>query len=405
MQTSSPARQWSLGPAVMVTAAFIGPGTVTTAWMAGARYQLSLLWVVILSALAAILLQEMAARLGVLTGHGLGESLRGHFTHPFARGATAALVIVAIGVGNAAYQTGNLLGAAIGLQKLVGLDMHWLILSVVGTAAVLLATGSYRTVEGCLISFVALMGVTFVISAVISSTHSDFPLSTIVSAFPPHSFLTVLALVGTTIVPYNLFLHASAAAKRWSATTNHDEALRAARRDCVISITIGGVITAAILVTAAVTMQGRDPNSVQGMATALNTALGDTAARWMFASGLAAAGLTSAITAPLAAAYAISGILGWSTDPHRWSFRVIWILILGCGTILAMTFGKSPLQTIVVAQAANAVLLPCIAAFLWTVCHGQLLGKHRNGRLTNVLVACLLLSLAGLSAWNIWKLI
>lgn len=105
-----------LGPGMIVAAAFIGPGTVTTASMAGAGYGYTLLWAMLFSILATITLQEMTARLGTQAKMGLGEAIRHKSTNRFLRYVSFALVISAIVIGNAAYESGNLAGAVLGFE-------------------------------------------------------------------------------------------------------------------------------------------------------------------------------------------------------------------------------------------------------------------------------------------------
>ena len=102
----------NLGPGIIVTAAFVGPGTIATATHAGANYGFSLLWALLFSIAATIILQEMAARLGLVTRKGLGEAIRDILPRGPLKSISIALVVVAIGFGNAAFQTGNISGAA-----------------------------------------------------------------------------------------------------------------------------------------------------------------------------------------------------------------------------------------------------------------------------------------------------
>jgi NRAMP (natural resistance-associated macrophage protein)-like metal ion transporter len=95
--------RFRIGPGALVTAAFIGPGTITTCTLAGAKFGYALLWGMVFSVAATIILQEMAARLGIISKNGLGEALRAHFTKPAAKIITAILVISAITLGNAAF--------------------------------------------------------------------------------------------------------------------------------------------------------------------------------------------------------------------------------------------------------------------------------------------------------------
>jgi Mn2+/Fe2+ NRAMP family transporter len=108
------------------------------------------------------------------------------------------------------------------------------------------------------------------------------------------------------------------------------------------------------------------------------------AARVCFALGLLAAGLTSAVTAPLAAAWAVAGACGWPAQLDDRRFRAVWATVLAVGTAFAVTDAQ-PLATILFAQAANGLLLPVVAiALLWVANREDLLGSHRNGLVSNV---------------------
>ena len=114
----SGSKSFGLGPAVLLTAAFIGPGTVMAASSAGAEYGYVLLWAIAFSVFATIVLQEMAARLGIASGGGLSQAIKTSIKNRLLRFLTLALVLLAIFVGNSAYQTGNILGAAAGVLSM-----------------------------------------------------------------------------------------------------------------------------------------------------------------------------------------------------------------------------------------------------------------------------------------------
>jgi len=387
----------------VVAAAFIGPGTVTTATVAGARFGTALLWALLFGTLATIVLQEMAARLGLMTGHGLGEAIRQRFAAGPLRALAVGLVISAVAVGNAAYETGNLLGASLGLQGALGGDARLWALLVGGLASVLLATGSYRIVERVMIGLVALMSVMFLLTAVaLAPSLAEIARGLFVPSWPDASALWVaVGLLGTTVVPYNLFLHAGAASQRWQGV----EDLPSARRDLVLSIAIGGAVSMAILLTAAGTLGaaasagtsdgGAPITSAAQMAQALEPLLG----KWAplaFSVGLFAAGITSSITAPLAAAWATAGALGWPLDLRDRRLRIVWGGIVGVGVALAL-IGLRPVPAILFAQAANGILLPAVAIFLLLAANdSRLMGDNANGLGSNliggavVLVALLL---------------
>ncbi|MGN0293779.1 MAG: divalent metal cation transporter, partial [Lachnospiraceae bacterium] len=106
----------NIGPGALVAAAFIGPGTVTTCTKSGANSGYTLLWAMLFSTIATIVFQEMAARLGIVTQKGLGENIRERIVNPVLKGIAILIVIVAIFVGNSAYETGNITGGILGLQ-------------------------------------------------------------------------------------------------------------------------------------------------------------------------------------------------------------------------------------------------------------------------------------------------
>ena len=377
----------SLGPGLLVTAAFMGPGTVTTSSIVGAKFGFALLWAIAFSILATIVLQEMAGRLGLVSRQGLGKALSKAFEAPYMRFITIALIIAALAVGNAAFETGNIVGAAIGLQALAGGAVQvWSI--VIGIIAFLLLTlGVYKIIERALIGLVVLMSVVFLLAAITARPDLHMILAGLLGPrIPQGSLLSVIALIGTTVVPYNLFLYSNLVQEKWSDRLSIRQSISEFRFDTIASILLGGLITIAIVATAAAAFWGQniEIESAAAMAQQLEPLLGSTA-RIFFSVGLFAAGITSAITAPLATAYATCGALGWEQSLKSGRFRSIWIAILATGTILAAT-GQKPIQAIVFAQAANGILLPIVAVFLLIVMNRtDLLGEFKNRAITNIL--------------------
>lgn len=380
-----------MGPGLLVTAAFIGPGTVTTATLAGASFGFALLWAVVFSAAATLILQEMSARIGLVARMGPAEALRVSIENPMLRGFALVLVILAIGFGNAAFQTGNITGAAIGLEAAAGGSSRLWSILIGASAGVMLFFGTYRHIERLLIVLVVLMSAAFITTAWIARPPIHSLLDGLIPRIPDGSMLTVIALIGTTVVPYNLFLHAGAVQVKWPAHVPLRESLSQARWDAGLSIGIGGLVTFSIVLTAASFFaQGTTIESASRMADQLVPHLG-SGARYLFLAGLTAAGLTSAVTAPLAAAYATCGALGRPADLTSTSFRAIWFAVLVIGTILA-SLGQNPIQAIRFAQAFNGLLLPIVAVFLLYVMNRRrLLGEHTNGPLANVLGAIVVL--------------
>jgi len=385
------------GPGILVTAAFIGPGTITTASTAGANFGFALLWALVFSIFATIVLQEMSARLGLVTRAGLAEAMRSTFHSKLFGRLSVLLVVAAVGFGNAAYEAGNIAGAALAITSVSDIDRSSAAIALGILSALLLASGRYRVLEVALIVLVLTMSAVFIIAAImVAPALGEIMSSLLRPTMPAGSTLTAIALIGTTVVPYNLFLHANAVREKWDDSVPLDAALSQSRWDTGLSIGLGGLITLAILATAATAFfQTGLEFGGQSMAVQLEPLLGSTA-KYIFALGLFAGGLTSAITAPLAAAYAVCGALGWSQGLGNWQFRVVWGTVLLSGTVFA-ALGAKPLTAILFAQVANGFLLPVVAVFLLVVMNRRvLLGKYCNGPLANVLGVMVVLVTAGL---------
>ncbi|MCC5878568.1 MAG: Nramp family divalent metal transporter [Idiomarina sp.] len=418
------------GPATLVAAAFIGPGTVVTASMAGAQFGYGLLWALLFAIIATTILQEMAARVGVVTGAGLGESLRQVVSQPLLKVGFIMLVVAAVVVGNSAFQGGNLTGAGMGADGLWA-DARWVEFSrqtlginpwsfiIGGIAIVVLWGGYYQRIEKILIGLVVLMSLAFLTTFALSRPDMLAILRGLfVPRIPDGGGLTTMALIGTTVVPYALFLHAASAARRWPAYSTLEgnqsqlsmaqqdqqttRSLSEARADIRTSIPLGGLVTLAILSTAAAAFFNQ-PGTITGaadLARSLQPVFG-TSATYLMAGGLLAAGVSSAITAPLASAYALTGVLGWSTDMRGWPFRLTWLTIIVIGMIIS-SLGIQPVTLIVFAQVANGILLPFITGFLLLAVNHPGLGRFANSRRQNILGGLVFLVALVLGGRSIW---
>lgn len=359
---------WSI-----IAAAFIGPGTVTTAAKAGSGFGLGLLWALVFSIIATLVLQEAAARLTLVTGKNLGEIIGRQNT---GSGRSLAIVLFgAIALGCGAYQAGNLLGALAGLQLFGEVSRWWLLL--LGTlATALLWTGNFKLITSTLAVVVACMGITFcwvALGAEVSII--DFSQG-LIPQINDQSALLVIGLIGTTIVPYNLFL---------ASGLSKGQSLSDMRWGLIIAILLGGFITLAIMLAGT---QVEGEFSFAGLAAALDNRLGSLGAPFL-ATGLFAAGFSSAITAPLAAA--VTGQSLFSSSSQDWLpqgkfFRLTWGIVLWSGLIFALT-EVQPIPAIIAAQAINGVILPLVAVFLLIVINDQRLlsEAHTNPTWLNLL--------------------
>jgi Mn2+/Fe2+ NRAMP family transporter len=370
-----------IGPGVLVAAAFIGPGTVTACTLAGANFGYALLWAMLLSIIATIVLQEMAARIGIIQQKGLADVIKTELKSTWSKYVVLGIIIAAIIIGNAAYEGGNIGGATLGLEAIFGsghTKLYAIIITVIAFA--LLSFGNYKTLEKVLVSLVIIMSLSFIATAII--TKPDFGellKGLFIPTTPNDSILTIIALVGTTVVPYNLFLHASLVSEKWKTK----EELPIARRDTIISIAVGGLVSMCIIIVAT-SISNNNISSVIDLAEGLEPLFG-TAAKYFMGIGLFAAGITSAVTAPLAAAYVANSCFGWNATLKDKRFKAVWMLIMIIG-VSFLLLGIKPIEVIKFAQISNGILLPVIAIFLlWIVNKKSVLGKYKNTLFQNVL--------------------
>ena len=403
-------KKWfqNIGPGTLVAAAFIGPGTVTLCTLAGVNFGFNLLWAMLLSIIATIVLQEMAARLGIISQKGLSEVIREELKNPILNQFITILILSAIVVGNASYEAGNISGGILGLETIFGefkynfgdLSINFMSIIIGVIAFVLLYIGNYKFLEKALVTLVLLMSFSFVITAVVTRPNIlQILKGMFVPRFPDKSLLTIIGLIGTTVVPYNLFLHASLVKERW----HKKEDLIFAKKDTFISILLGGLVSMSIIVSAASISSTNILNAAE-LAKGLAPLYGDFA-KYFLALGLFAAGITSAITAPLAAAYVAKGCLGFKGGLQSKSFRLVWIIILFLG-VLFSSIGIKPIEIIKFAQVANGMLLPVIAGILlWIMNKKNILENYVNSKFQNILGFIILAITIFLGAKGILKVI
>ena len=338
---------WSI-----ISAAFIGPGTVTTASKAGASFQLALLWALFFSTFATIILQEAAARITIASGKSLGEIIALKYQNSSSK--LSWIVFLSIAFGCAAYQAGNMLGAIEGMKLITVFSPKIMTVGLALFAFAILMLGNFRSIANILGIVVALMGIAFIYVAYQTNfSFGGILQSAVVPSFPQGSSLLIIGLVGTTIVPYNLFL---------ASGISQGQSISEMRIGIVIAVLIGGLISMAIMLVGS---QLTSEFSFAALADMMKIRMGDFGGS-LFAFGLFAAGLTSSITAPLAAAVTAKSLFG--SEKKEWdvngkNFKMVWGVILLIGLISGLTIGK-PILAIIAAQAINGILLPIVAIFL-----------------------------------------
>lgn len=395
----------NMGPAAIVAATIIGPGTVTTCSLAGVSFQYALGWAILFAVIATSVLQLMTSRLGIITGKGLAEVIREIYKDSWIKVPLAVIVVFAIGMGNSAYQSGNMIGASMGLGTIFNLPLIFWNICISIIVFALLWTCKYKVLEKFMIALVFVMVILFVFTAIIVKPDLGAMLKgLLIPSIPAGSILITMGVIGTTIVPHCLYYHSALTAIKWNGI-DKKEALKNNNFDVIFNIVLAGVISYAIIITGAA-MFGLGIKVSSGADLAKQLApLAGSWSKYFFGAGLFAAGITSSIAAPMSAALAISGIMGWSTDLKETKNRVVWILVLAAGFLVTAT-GYSPIKVIVAAQAFNGILLPISTIILLIVMNNKKsLGDYTNNTRQNILGVAIVLITIILGAKTLWSVI
>jgi manganese transport protein len=331
----------------VISAAFIGPGTVTTAVTAGSQFQTQLLWAVVFATVACVVLQEASARIVIASGLNFGQALESKFgskTGFWIKWIVAGPVLL----GCAAYEAGNILGAVSGSSILLEGDGKIYTTIITLIAGFILWHGGNRWISTIMTVLVGLMGVAFLLLAMKGDfIFSDLVKSSIIPNIPVGSEWLTLALVGTTIVPYNIFI---------GSAISKGHTIPLMRIGLTISVLIGGLITCWIMLAGT---QIGVFSSFAELASLFENKIG-TIGSIALGLGLFAAGFSSAITSPFAASLIASTVFG---AEKRSVVRFAWMSVLLTGFAFGIS-GIKPIPVILAVQALNGLILPLLTYFL-----------------------------------------
>lgn len=392
-----------MGPGFIAGVAGNDAGGITTYSVMGAQTGFGLLWVFPLTIVVLAVVQEMAARLGVVTGQGLSDLIRDRYGVRWTALAMGVLIIA-----NVANTVAEFAGASAALSIFgVPATVTVPVLAVIIWALVLFA--SYRTVERVFLS-IALVFLAYVAAAILAHPdwgHVATALVTPNLALSGATILLLVQVVGTTITPYQMFYLQSAVAEKGI----DEEELRMEQADAFVGSAWTNIIAIFIVVACA---QALFLNGVTTIGSAADAAraLGPFAGGFstvLFGVGLFGASALAATIMPISTAFVVCEAFGLESGVgKRFSdapvFFGLYTLILAIGAAIVLVAGQHPIGLILSSQFLQGLLLPIVLIFMVLLVNDRrLLGRHTNGRTRNVLaVACVglvaILSLAGLGA-------
>lgn len=242
----------NIGPGLLVTVGFIDPGNWASNFAAGSSYGYVLLWVVTLSTIMLIALQHNVAHLGIVTGLCLSEATEKYAPHWIGRPILVTAFMASISTSLA-----EILGAAIALQMLFGIPIVWGALLSTAAVLILLFTNSYKRIERLIITFVSMIGLSFIYELFL--VRIDWPATTqgwVVPSIPEGSMLIVMSVLGAVVMPHNLFLHSELVQSRQinkKDKNSIERALKFELFDTLFSMLVGWAINSAMIILAATT--------------------------------------------------------------------------------------------------------------------------------------------------------
>lgn len=329
-----PRRHWwkrafgFFGPAYLVSVGYMDPGNWATDLAGGSQFGYSLIWVLLMSNLMALLLQSLSARLGIVRGRDLAQANR----ELYPRRMNFVLYILAE-VAIAATDLAEVLGMAIGIYLLTGLDMIWgVLITILDTFLLLfLQRLGIRKMEAFIIGLVAVIGLSFLVEIILARPDMGEVARGLVPSIPgPGALLIITGIIGATVMPHNLYLHSALVQTR--KIGRDEKSIRSALRymfvDSAIALNLAFLVNAGILVLAAAVFftTGRtDVAKIEEAHQLLEPLLGSVWAPKLFAIALIASGQSSTITGTLAGQIVMEGYLRLRINP--WVRRLVTRLI------------------------------------------------------------------------------
>lgn len=375
-----------IGPGLLVTVGFIDPGNWASNMAAGSQFGYALLWVVTLSTIMLIVLQHNAAHLGIATGLCLAESSTAHLPRWLSRPFLATALIAC-----AATAMAEVLGGAIALQILFGMPVKLGAVLVGALAAFMLLSNSYRKVERWIIAFVSLVGVSFLIE--IALVPVDWPaaaVSWVSPSLPASSGIVVMSVLGAVVMPHNLFLHSEIIQSR-KVHECSDEIIRKNLKsefvDTLFSMGVGWAINSAMIIMAAATFfaAGTQVGDLSQAAATLAPIAGP-AASLIFAVALLLSGVSSSITAGMAAGTISAGLAGEPYDVR--DRHSAWGIIgVFAAAIIAVMFIQDAFQGLIWSQVLLSLQLPLtIFTQVYLTSSKRVMGEYANTRPTLIVL-------------------
>lgn len=367
-----------LGPGFIVTVGFIDPGNWATNIEGGSRFGYDLLWVITLSTAMLIVIQHMAAKLGIATGKSLAVNIRENFSGPIVAvlGTTIVMACVATDVA-------ELIGGAIGFRLLLGVPLWLGALITVFLEVFLIISQRYHRLEATIMGFLGIIGLCYLIELmIVGPDWARVAPALVVPKIDRTSIYTAMAILGAVVMPHNVFLHSNVIhSRKWGETeTERAKLLKFERFDTVVAMVLGWAVNLAMIIVAAAVFSRNNivVNSIAQAAATLKPLAGPLAGL-LFAIALVFAGVGSSVTSSMAEVNVITGFLGQPEDQRTLLYRVS-VFITAIPSFLVILLGMNTFRVLLLSQVVLSIQLPFTLIPLLVLCRRRkVMGIFRSG--------------------------
>ncbi|NTV68316.1 MAG: Nramp family divalent metal transporter [Chlorobaculum sp.] len=366
-----------LGPGFLVTVGFIDPGNWATNIEGGARFGYELLWVITLGTLILIVIQHMAARLGIATGKSLAVNIRDHFPAPLSSFLGFTIVVACV-----ATDVAELVGGGIGFSLLFGMPLWAGALLTVVLEVFLVVSQRYHRIETIIVGFLGIIALCYLAELrIVRPEWREVLPSMVKPVLGRESIYVAIAILGAVVMPHNVFLHSNVIHSRtWGVTDTEKIALlRYEKIDTLFAMTLGWVVNSAMIVVAAAVFYQHGVR-VEGIeqASATLRPLAGPLAGLLFAVALVFAGVGSSITSSMAEANVITGFLGKPEDPSSLLYRVA-VFLTSIPSFFIILFNVDTYKILIFSQVVLSVQLPFTLLPLLLLCRSEkVMGVFRS---------------------------
>ena len=375
-----------IGPGLLVTVGFIDPGNWASNFAAGSQFGYSLLWVVTLSTIVLIVLQHNVAHLGIATGLCLSEAATKYAPRWVSRPILASAVVASISTSLA-----EILGGAIALEMLFDIPITLGAVMTTVVVLVMLFTNSYKRIERAIITFVSIIGLSFIYELfLVDIDWVGAAKGWVTPSFPDGSMIVIMSVLGAVIMPHNLFLH-SEVVQSMEYHKQGDASIRSRLKyelfDTLFSMIVGWAINSAMILLAAATFFFFCifVEELQQAKELMVPLLGNNAGN-IFAVALLLAGVSSTVTSGMAAGSISSGIFGESYHVKDSHSQLGIIVSLGIALLLIFFIGD-PFKGLLVSQMVLSLQLPfTIFLQVWLTSSRRVMGQYANSRFNKTIL-------------------